>query len=373
MTFELLATDGPARRGRLGTPHGVVDTPAFMPVGTRAAVKSLSPDDLREAGAQIVLSNTFHLLVRPGPELIRELGGLHRFMSWDGPILTDSGGFQVFSLARLRTMTEEGVEFRAPADGSAHRLSPERAIEIQHALGSDIIHPLDECLGYPATREDTERSLGLTLRWARRSQAAHRAGGGTAALFGIVQGGFHEDLRARAVAETVALGFDGYAIGGMAVGEPKPLMRELTQAVAGSLPAGQPRYLMGVGKPEDLVEAVARGVDMFDCVLPTRNARNGQAFTPDGPVTLKQARWARDPSPLQPDCPCLACRRFSRAYLRHLFMAEELLVYRLLSLHNLHFFLGLMARMRAAIAGGVFAPFRARFLERYTVPAPAET
>jgi len=372
VTFELLATDGPARRGRLGTPHGVVDTPAFMPVGTRAAVKSLSPDDLREAGAQIVLSNTFHLLVRPGPELIRELGGLHRFMSWDGPILTDSGGFQVFSLARLRTMTEEGVEFRAPADGSAHRLSPERAIEIQHALGSDIIHPLDECLGYPATREDTERSLGLTLRWARRSLAAHRAGGGTAALFGIVQGGFHEDLRARAVAETVALGFDGYAIGGMAVGEPKPLMRELTQAVAGALPAGQPRYLMGVGKPEDLVEAVARGVDMFDCVLPTRNARNGQAFTPDGPVTLKQARWARDPSPLQPDCPCLGCRRFSRAYLRHLFMAEELLVYRLLSLHNLHFFLGLMAGMRAAIAGGIFAPFRARFLERYTVTASAE-
>jgi queuine tRNA-ribosyltransferase len=310
--------------------------------------------------------------MRPGPELIRELGGLHRFMSWNGPILTDSGGFQVFSLARLRTMTEEGVEFRAPADGSAHRLSPERAIEIQHALGSDIIHPLDECLGYPATREDTERSLGLTLRWARRSQAAHRAGGGTAALFGIVQGGFHEDLRARAVAETVALGFDGYAIGGMAVGEPKPLMRELTQAVAGALPAGQPRYLMGVGKPEDLVEAVARGVDMFDCVLPTRNARNGQAFTPDGPVTLKQARWARDPSPLQPDCPCLACRRFSRAYLRHLFMAEELLVYRLLSLHNLHFFLGLMAGMRAAIAGGAFASFRARFFERYAVAAPVE-
>ncbi len=372
MTFELLATDGPARRGRLGTPHGVVDTPAFMPVGTRAAVKSLSPDDLREAGAQIVLSNTFHLLVRPGPELVRELGGLHRFMSWDGPILTDSGGFQVFSLARLRTMTEEGVEFRAPADGSAHRLSPERAIEIQHALGSDIIHPLDECLGYPGTREDTERSLGLTLRWARRSRDAHRAAGGAAALFGIVQGGFHADLRARAVAETVALGFDGYAIGGMAVGEPKPLMRELTQAVAAALPTGQPRYLMGVGKPEDLVEAVARGVDMFDCVLPTRNARNGQAFTPDGPVTLKQARWTRDPSPLQADCPCLACRRFSRAYLRHLFMAQELLVYRLLSLHNLHFFLGLMASMRAAIAGGAFAPFCARFLERYAVAAPVE-
>jgi queuine tRNA-ribosyltransferase len=371
VTFDLLATDGAARRGRLGTPHGVVDTPAFMPVGTRAAVRSLSPEDLRDAGAQIVLSNTFHLMVRPGPELVREMGGLHRFMAWDGPILTDSGGFQVFSLARLRTMTEEGVQFRAPVDGSHHRLSPERAIEIQHALGADIIHPLDECLGYPATREDAERSLGLTLRWAQRSLAAHRAGGSGAALFGIVQGGFHEDLRLRAVAETVALGFDGYAIGGMAVGEPKPLMRDLTQAVAAALPAGQPRYLMGVGKPEDLVEAVARGVDMFDCVLPTRNARNGQAFTPDGPVTLKQARWARDPSPLQGDCPCLACRRFSRAYLRHLFMVEELLVYRLLSLHNLTFFLGLMAGMRAAIAKGAFAAFRARFLDRYTPNAIA--
>jgi queuine tRNA-ribosyltransferase len=365
--FDLLATDGAARRGRLATRHGVVDTPAFMPVGTRAAVKSLSPDDLRAAGAQIVLSNTFHLLVRPGPELIRELGGLHRFMDWDGPILTDSGGFQVFSLARLRTVSEEGVEFRAPADGSSHRLSPERAIEVQHALGADVIHPLDECLGYPATREDTERSLGLTLRWARRSLDAHRAAGAPAALFGIVQGGVHADLRARAVAETVALGFDGYAIGGLAVGEPKPLMRELTEAVAGALPAGRPRYLMGVGKPEDLVEAVARGVDMFDCVLPTRNARNGQAFTPDGPVTLKQARWTRDPSPLQVDCGCLACRRFSRAYLRHLFMGGELLVYRLLSLHNLHFFLGLMSAMRTAISEGAFGPFRARFFERYAV------
>jgi queuine tRNA-ribosyltransferase len=365
--FDLLATDGAARRGRLATRRGCVDTPAFMPVGTRGSVKSLSPDDLREAGAQIVLGNTFHLLVRPGPELIRELGGLHRFMAWDGPILTDSGGFQVFSLARLRTLTEDGVEFRAPSDGSLHRLTPERAIEVQHALGADVIHPLDECLAYPASREDTERSLALTLRWARRSLAAHRAGGGAAALFGIVQGGAYPDLRERAVAETVTLGFDGYAIGGMAVGEPKPLMRELTEGVAAALPADRPRYLMGVGKPEDLVEAVARGVDMFDCVLPTRNARNGQAFTPDGPLTLKQARWARDRAPLQEDCPCYACRRFSRAYLRHLFMAEELLVYRLLSLHNLHYFLGLMASMRAAIAEGAFGPFRAGFFDRYAV------
>jgi queuine tRNA-ribosyltransferase len=288
-------------------------------------------------------------------------------MGWDGPILTDSGGFQVFSLAKLRTLTEDGVEFRAPADGSLHRLTPERAIEAQQALGVDVIHPLDECLAHPATREQTEASLALTLRWARRSLDAHRAGGGTAALFGIVQGGAYPDLRARAAAETVALGFDGYAIGGMAVGEPKPLMRELTEATAAALPPGQPRYLMGVGKPDDLVESVARGVDMFDCVLPTRNARNGQAFTPDGPVTLKQARWARDPAPLQADCPCYACRRFSRAYLRHLFMAQELLVYRLLSLHNLHFFLGLMAAMRAAIAERAFGPFRARFFDRYAV------
>jgi queuine tRNA-ribosyltransferase len=288
-------------------------------------------------------------------------------MGWDGPILTDSGGFQVFSLAKLRKLTEDGAEFRAPADGSLHRLTPERAIEVQQALGVDVIHPLDECLAYPASREDTERSLALTLRWARRSLDAHRAAGGAAALFGIVQGGSYHDLRARAVAETVALGFDGYAIGGLAVGEPKPLARELTEATAAALPAGQPRYLMGVGKPEDLVEAVARGVDMFDCVLPTRNARNGQAFTPDGPVTLKQARWARDPEPLQADCPCYACRRFSRAYLRHLFMAEELLVYRLLSLHNLHFFLGLMAAMRAAVAECQFGPFRTRFFDRYAV------
>jgi queuine tRNA-ribosyltransferase len=368
-TFTLIAQDGPARRGRLSTAHGDVETPAFMPVGTRGTVKSLSPEDLRDAGAQIILGNTFHLLVRPGPELIRELGGLHRFMAWDGPILTDSGGFQVFSLAKLRKMSEEGVEFRAPADGSRHRLTPERAIEVQHALGVDVIHPLDECLAYPATREATERSLALTLRWARRSLDAHRAAGSAAALFGIVQGGSYLDLRARAAAETVALGFDGYAIGGMAVGEPKPLMRELTEATAALLPVERARYLMGVGKPEDLVEAVARGVDMFDCVLPTRNARNGQVFTPDGPLTLKQARWTRDPAPLQDDCPCYACRRFSRAYLRHLFMAEELLVYRLLSLHNVHFFLGLMAEMRAAIAARAFGAFRTRFFDRYAVSA----
>jgi len=367
VTFDLLATAGAARRGRLVTPHGVVDTPAFMPVGTRGTVKSLGPDDLLAAGAQIVLANTYHLFLRPGHALVRELGGLHRFMAWPGPILTDSGGFQVWSLSKLRTLSEEGVRFRSPADGSMHALSPELAIEVQQALGADVIHPLDECLAYPATREVTERSLELTLRWARRAQVAHARGAGGQALFGIVQGGTFPELRARAARETIALGFDGYAIGGMAVGEPKPMMYELTAAVTAQLPAGQPRYLMGVGKPEDLVECVARGVDMFDCVLPTRNARNGQCFTWDGPLTLKQARYERDAAPLDAACACYACRRFSRAYLRHLFMSEELLAYRLLSLHNVHFFQALMAALRAAIETGAFAPFRARFFDRYAV------
>jgi queuine tRNA-ribosyltransferase len=369
--FELLGTDGEARRGRLHTPHGAVETPVFMPVGTRATVKSLTPDDLQSLGAGIVLGNTYHLFLRPGHALIRELGGLHRFMGWDRAILTDSGGFQVFSLARLRTITDDGVRFRSPVDGATHFLSPELVIAVQHALGADIIHPLDECLAYPAARDAAERALARTLAWARRSRAAHGAGGDRGqALFGIVQGGTHDDLRLRAVDETVALDFDGYAIGGMAVGEPRGEMYRLTGVTAAALPADRPRYLMGVGKPEDLVEAVARGVDMFDCVLPTRNARNGQAFTADGPVTIKQARHARDAAPLQADCPCYACRRFSRAYLRHLFVSEELLAYRLLTLHNLQFFLGLMADMRAAIAQRVFEPFRARFFARYAVSSP---
>jgi queuine tRNA-ribosyltransferase len=288
-------------------------------------------------------------------------------MAWPGPILTDSGGFQVWSLSKLRTIDEEGVRFRSPVDGSMHALTPEVSIEVQHALGADIIHPLDECLAHPATREETERSLERTLRWARRSQAAHAHGGEGQALFGIVQGGAHADVRMRAARETVALGFDGYAIGGMAVGEPKPIMYELTATVTALLPPGQPRYLMGVGKPEDLVESVARGVDMFDCVLPTRNARNGQCFTWDGALTIKQARYERDGAPLDPGCACYACRHFSRAYLRHLYMADELLAYRLLSLHNVSFFHALMAAMRAAVDAGAFEPFRARFFARYAV------
>jgi queuine tRNA-ribosyltransferase len=368
MTFELLARDGEARRGRLLTARGSIETPAFMPVGTQGTVKSVTPDELREAGAQIVLANTFHLLLRPGHELVRELGGLHRFMGWDGPILTDSGGFQVFSLARLRKITEEGVEFQSPIDGSARFLSPELSVEVQQALGADIIHPLDECLAYPATHADTQRSLELTLRWARRGFAVHtRAGRRDQAFFAIVQGGSYPDLRQRAVAETVAMGCDGYAIGGMAVGEPKAAMYDLTATVAERLPAQQPRYLMGVGKAADLVESVARGVDLFDCVLPTRNARNGQCFTAEGPVVIKQARYTRDARPLDEQCACYTCRRFSRAYLRHLFLASELLVYRLLTLHNLHFFLDLMAAMRTAIAAGEFAAFRTRILSRHPV------
>ena len=367
VSFELLKTDGAARAGRLVTPHGAVETPTFMPVATQGTVKSLSPADLRDAGAQIVLANTYHLFLRPGHELVREMGGLHRFMAWDGPILTDSGGFQVFSLSKLRRLGEQGVEFRSHIDGSLRLLTPEICVEIQHALGVDILHPLDECLPHPAPPADTERSLALTLRWLGRSVAAHAAAGGGRALFGIVQGGGYEILRRRAVEATCAYDLPGYAIGGLAVGETKSLLYDIAELVAGLLPAGRPRYLMGVGKPHDLVEAVARGVDLFDCVLPTRNGRNGQAFTADGPLTITHARFTRDGAPLDAECRCLACRCFSRAYLRHLFLARELLAYRLLSLHNLTFFLGLMAAMRRAVSDGAFAPFRSRFLGRYGV------
>jgi queuine tRNA-ribosyltransferase len=376
--FELAKTDGAARLGRMLTAHGPVDTPAFMPVATQGSVKSLAPSDLLAAGAQIVLANTYHLMLRPGHELVRELGGLHRFMGWDGPILTDSGGFQVFSLSKLRRIGEEGVEFRSHVDGSLRTLTPESCVAVQHALGVDVLHPLDECLAHPATAAETERSLGLTERWLARAIVAHRAAGSPGALFGIVQGGAYEPLRRRAVEAIGALDLPGHSIGGLAVGEPKPVMYAITELVAGLLPADRPRYLMGVGKPPDLVEAVARGVDLFDCVLPTRNARNGQAFTPDGPLNIGNARFTRDGSPLDPDCPCEGCRRFSRAYLRHLFAARELLAYRALTLHNLTFYLGLMRDMRRAVADGAFGRFRSRFLARYglgdaTDPLPAST
>jgi queuine tRNA-ribosyltransferase len=362
-----LAQDGGARRGRLDTLHGAVETPAFMPVGTLGAVKSLTPADLREVGAQIVLANTYHLYLRPGSALIAELGGLHRFMAWDGPILTDSGGYQVWSLAALRTIREDGVRFRSHLDGGTeHLLTPELVVEVQQALGVDVLHPLDECLPYPATRDAAETSLARTVRWARRAHAAHIAGRRPGqACFGIVQGGMHADLRRGAVAETCAIGFDGYALGGFAVGEPRGLMRDLVELTAAALPADRPRYLMGVGRPSDLVDAVAAGVDMFDCVLPTRHARTGQAFTSRGVVVIRHAAHARAGEPLDPACPCYACRHFSRAYLRHLFLARELTVYRLLTLHNLTYYLGLMAGLRAAISAGSFAALRQAVLDAY--------
>jgi len=365
--FELVATEGEARRGHLITPHGAVDTPAFMPVATQGSVKSLDPGDLRSAGAQIILANTYHLHLRPGHELVRDLGGLHRFMGWEGPILTDSGGFQVFSLSKLRRLGEEGVEFRSHLDGSVRLLTPEICMDIQHALGVDILHPLDECLPHAVSFDDTERSLALTVRWLERAVARHRAKDSAGALFGIVQGGGYEALRRRAVEETCRHDLPGYAIGGLAVGETKARLYDITQLVASHLPVDRPRYLMGVGKPVDLIEAVARGVDLFDCVLPTRNARNGQAFTAEGTLTITQARFARDAAPLDAECPCLACRSFSRAYLRHLFMARELLAYRLLSLHNVTFYLGLMRSMRDAIAARAFSRLHSRFLDRYAV------
>jgi queuine tRNA-ribosyltransferase len=360
MRFEILTRDGAARRGRLETPHGVVETPAFMPVGTQGVVKSLTPADLQAVGAEIVLANTYHLLLRPGHEVIRELGGLHRFMGWDGPILTDSGGYQVWSLAALRTITEEGVRFRSHQDGGAeHLLTPELAVDVQHALGADVLHPLDECLPFPSTYEEARGSLARTMRWARRARAAHAAGARPGqACFGIVQGGMFADLRRAAAEEIGALGFDGHALGGFAVGEPPGLMVDLVALTAGALPWGAPRYLMGVGRPSDLVDGVAAGVDLFDCVLPTRHARTGQLFTAAGVLVIRHAAHARDPRPLDAQCPCYTCRHFSRAYLRHLFLARELTVYRLLTLHNLTFYLGLMATMRAAIVSGTFEALR---------------
>jgi queuine tRNA-ribosyltransferase len=367
MTFAVLAQDGAARRGRLETPHGVVETPAFMPVGTVGAVKSLTPADLVEVGAQIVLANTYHLFLRPGHRVVQDLGGLHRFMAWPGPILTDSGGYQVWSLAGLRRIEEAGVWFRSPLDGGAeHLLTPELAVEVQQALGADVLHPLDECLPYGATRAETETSLVRTLRWASRSLRRHRAGARPGqACFGIVQGGLYADLRRAAVDATVSLGFDGYALGGFAVGEPSGLTVDLVALAAAALPGDQPRYLMGIGRPPDLVEAVTAGVDLFDCVLPTRHARTGQCFTSQGPVVIRHARHVRDPRPLDDRCPCYACRHFSRAYLRHLFLARELSVYRLLTLHNLTYYLGLMADARTAIEAGRLPSLRQAVLVTY--------
>lgn len=361
LRFEVLKTDpSGARLGRLTTPHGVVETPVFMPVGTAASVKGMTQEMLEALDVQILLGNTYHLYLRPGHEAIRELGGLHRFMAWPRAILTDSGGYQVFSLADLRHVSDDGVAFRSHLDGSSHMLTPERALEIQMALGADILMVLDECIAYPASPEHARHAARRTLDWARRSRdffAAH-ADGDRQALFGIVQGGTCAELRRENADALVALAFAGYAVGGLAVGEPHALTREITAQVTARLPAAQPRYLMGVGKPEEIPDYVMCGIDMMDCVLPTRNARNGSLFTRQGTLHIRNARYARDPRPVDEACGCPACRRYSRAYLRHLFLANEILGPVLNTLHNLHYYLELMRRIRAAIREGRLASLR---------------
>ncbi len=360
-----------ARSAELQTDHGTIQTPVFMPVGTAGSVKSLSPDDLIDTGSQIILGNTYHLLLRPGMEIIRSAGGLHKFMSWQGPLLTDSGGYQVFSLGRMNKISEVGVVFQSVLDGSRHSLSPEISMDIQRTLGSDIVMAFDECTAYPATREVAQISMELTHRWEERSLHYFRSNpphyGHDQQLFGIVQGSVYPELRKLSARVLTDLGFDGYAIGGLSVGEPKEDMYAMTDVVTDILPPEQPRYLMGVGKPEDLVQAVALGIDMFDCVLPTRNARHGIMFTWDGPVSVKAAREKDVHEPLDADCECYTCQNFSRAYLRHLFKANELLVYRLASLHNIHFYHSLMSGMRTAIQAGDFPQFQNDFFNRYDV------
>jgi queuine tRNA-ribosyltransferase len=369
--FTLTHTDGTARRGIVETAHGSIETPVFMPVGTQGVVKALTPRDLDESGASIILGNTYHLMLRPGDALIARRGGLHRFMGWNKPILTDSGGYQVFSLADRRRITENGCEFRSHLDGSAHLLTPESAVDIQANLGSDIAMVLDECPALPSTPAIIDASLEMSARWARRcrDRFLERKNGPdpiSQAQFGIVQGGTFPDLRAKSAELTVSIGFEGYAIGGLSVGEPNETMYQVVEATTPLLPADQPRYLMGVGTPIDLVECVARGVDMFDCVLPTRNARNGQLFTSQGPINIKNVRFAEDDSPPDPECRCYTCRNFSRAYLRHLYAAGEMTAATLNTLHNLSFYLDTMSRIREAISFGRFAEFRQGFHQTFT-------
>ena len=362
MQFEVLATDGAARRGKLTLPHGVVDTPAFMPVGTYGTVKAMSPQELRELGAQIVLGNTFHLWLRPGLDVIGAHGGLHRFMGWDGPILTDSGGYQVYSLGDLRTITEEGVRFQSPVNGDPCFLTPEESLRIQSVLDADIVMVFDECTPYPADFEQTRESMQLSLRWAERSKRAHE--GNRNALFGIVQGGMHEPLRDVSLAELSRIGFDGYAIGGLSVGEPKGEMMRILQHTAPQLPTQRPRYLMGVGTPQDIVAAVAAGIDLFDCVLPTRNARNGWVYTRRGVIKLRNAGYRKDLAPLDEACACYTCRNFTRAYLHHLQRVNEILGARLNTLHNLHYYQELMQGLHAAIEGRRLADFAAELRQQ---------
>ncbi len=360
--FQLTARDGNARRGRLVTPHGEVDTPAFMAVGTRASVRCVSSEDLDDLGAQMVLANTYHLLLRPGEELVRRLGGLHGFMSWPGSILTDSGGYQVFSLGKFRRISEEGVVFKSLLDGTVHRLTPERAVEVQHALGADIIMCLDECLPFPSTLEHARSSMELTVRWAARCQEAHRRACSPQRLFGIVQGGVWPELRSECAERLREMDFPGYALGGLSVGEPKEAMAEITAVATPLLPADRPRYLMGVGYPEDIVAAVGEGIDLFDCVLPTRIARRGTLVTSRGRINLRNARFIDDPRPPDEECDCPVCRRYSLAYLRHLTMAGEITGLRLNTIHNLRYYYRLMTRIRRAVEAGEFQQFRLEFL-----------
>ncbi|HLH77774.1 MAG TPA: tRNA guanosine(34) transglycosylase Tgt [Candidatus Binataceae bacterium] len=359
LQFQALCQDGAARRGRITTAHGSIDTPAFMPVGTYGAVKAMAPGELWELGYRLILSNAYHLALRPGAELIGQLGGVHRFMGWSGAVLTDSGGFQAMSLAPIRRIEEQGVRFRSHLDGHAMMLTPESAVAIQQRLGVDIMMALDECLRYPAARTETRTSLELTTRWAARALAVRAEAG--PALFGIVQGGFYADLRRLSAEQITALPFDGYATGGLSVGEPKALMLEMAALTAAHLPAARPRYLMGVGTPEDLLAAVGMGYDLFDCVMPTRNARNGSAFTSAGRISIKQARHARDRRPLDEACGCRTCRSYTRAYLRHLYQSGEILAARALTEHNLYFYANLMSQAQAAIASGTYGRMRASF------------
>lgn len=355
MRFELLKTEGLARRGRLHFPRGVVDTPAFMPVGTYGTVKAMTTDELKTMGAQIILGNTFHLMLRPGTEIIALHGDLHDFMHWSGPILTDSGGFQVFSLGELRKISEAGVAFRSPINGEPIFLTPERSMEVQRILGADIVMVFDECTPYPATETSARESMELSLRWAARSKTAH--GNNPAALFGIIQGGMYPVLRDASLAGLVSLGFDGYAIGGLSVGEPKDEMLSILRHTATQIPTDKPRYLMGVGTPQDLIQGVLQGIDMFDCVMPTRNARNGHLFTSEGVVRIRNSSYKTDTRPLDPNCECYTCTNYTRAYLHHLDKCNEILGARLNSLHNLHYYQALMQSLRSAIEQGKFREF----------------
>ncbi|MDQ2077248.1 tRNA guanosine(34) transglycosylase Tgt [Marinimicrobium sp. ABcell2] len=371
MKFELDTQQGLARRGRLIFPRGVVETPAFMPVGTYGTVKGMLPRDIAATGAQIILGNTFHLMLRPGTEVVKAHGDLHDFMQWPGPILTDSGGFQVFSLGDLRKITEEGVSFRSPINGSKVYLDPETAMKVQRDLGSDIVMIFDECTPYPATEKQARDSMELSLRWAKRSRVAHDDN--PAALFGIVQGGMYPQLRRESLAGLMDIGFDGYAIGGLSVGEPKDEMLKVLDALAPDMPQDKPRYLMGVGKPADIVEAVRRGVDMFDCVMPTRNARNGHLFTREGVVKIRNARHRHDTGPVDSHCDCYCCQNFSRSYLHHLEKCGEMLAAQLATIHNLTFYQNLMAQLRAAIAAGELDAMVEDFYSAQGLPVPALT